>query len=212
MTGWHNRLRVEWKETAIKKRSETPIATAVMADELWMLLQDEEFVLANGNLRGWVQKIFTMSSPRQYLGSSGGGGLGYGIGATIGACLAHRETDRIVVDIQSDGDLLFTPGGLWTLAHHKLPALIVMFNNRSYYNSEEHQINIARHRGRDVGRAATTIVDPAVDFAAMAESMGVAGIGPIERVEDIAPALKKALAIVKSERRSVLVDVVTQVK
>lgn len=104
--------------------------------------------------------------------------------------------------------------GLWTLAHHDLPALIVMFNNRSYYNSEEHQINIAKHRGRNVERTAigTTIVDPVVDFAAMAESMGVAGIGPIENVEDIAPALKKALAIVKNERRSVLVDVVTQVK
>lgn len=89
-----------------------------------------------------------------------------------------------------------------------------MFNNRSYYNSEEHQINIARHRGRNVERTSigTTIVDPPVDFAAMAESMGVAGIGPIENVEDIAPALKKALAIVKNERRSVLVDVVTQVK
>lgn len=89
-----------------------------------------------------------------------------------------------------------------------------MFNNRSYYNSEEHQINIAKHRGRNVERTAigTTIVDPVVDFAAMAESMGVAGIGPIENVEDIAPALKKALAIVKNERRSVLVDVVTQVK
>lgn len=214
ITEWHHRLRAQWKETALKKRSETPIATAVMAAELWELLQGEEFVLANGNLRGWVQKIFTMSSPRQYLGASGGGGLGYGIGATIGACLAHRDTDRIVVDIQSDGDLLFTPGGLWTLAHHDLPALIVMFNNRSYYNSEEHQINIAKHRGRNVERTAigTTIVDPVVDFAAMAESMGVAGIGPIENVEDIAPALKKALAIVKNERRSVLVDVVTQVK
>ena len=211
---WHASLRQQWKETAVKKRSETPIATAVMADELWNLLKDEDFVLANGSLRGWVQKIFTMTEPRQYLGASGGGGLGYGIGATIGACLAHRNTGKIVLDIQSDGDLLFTPGGLWTLAHHELPALIVMFNNRSYYNSEEHQINIARHRGRNVERTAigTTIVDPPVDFAAMAESMGVAGIGPIENVDDIAPALQKALAIVKDERRSVLVDVVTQVK
>jgi thiamine pyrophosphate-dependent acetolactate synthase large subunit-like protein len=211
---WHASLRQQWKETAVKKRSETPIATAVMADELWNLLKNEDFVLANGSLRGWVQKIFTMTEPRQYLGASGGGGLGYGIGATIGACLAHRNTGKIVLDIQSDGDLLFTPGGLWTLAHHELPALIVMFNNRSYYNSEEHQINIARHRGRNVERTAigTTIVDPPVDFAAMAESMGVAGIGPIENVDDIAPALQKALAIVKDERRSVLVDVVTQVK
>jgi acetolactate synthase-1/2/3 large subunit len=214
VTEWHHSLREKWKQAAVKKRLETPIATAVMADELWTLLKDEDFVLANGNLRGWVQKIFTMNSPRQYLGASGGGGLGYGIGATIGACLAHRDSEKIVVDIQSDGDLLFTPGGLWTLAHHDLPALIVMFNNRSYYNSEEHQISIARHRGRNVERTAigTTIVDPPVDFAAMAESMGVAGIGPIEKVEDIAPALQKALAIVKNERRSVLVDVVTQVK
>lgn len=214
VTAWHERVRAGWQDTARSKRSDSPIATAVMADELWRLLCNEDFVLANGNLRGWVQKIFAMTQPRQYLGASGGGGLGYGIGATIGACLAHRDSGKIVVDIQSDGDLLFTPGGLWTLAHHRLPALIVMFNNRSYYNSEEHQINIARQRGRDIERTAigTQIVDPPVSFAALAESMGVAGIGPVERVADLAPALESALAIVKGEQRAVLVDVVAQVK
>lgn len=214
VSAWHWRLRSQWKATAGEKSSESPIATAVMADALWRALEHEDFILANGNLKGWVQKIFTMKTPRQYLGASGGGGLGYGIGATIGACLAHRDSGKIVVDIQSDGDLLFTPGALWTLAHHRLSALIVMFNNRSYYNSEEHQINTALYRGRNVKRTAigTQIVDPPVDFAALAQSMGIAGIGPIERVADMAPALEEALAIVKGERRSVLVDVVTQAR
>jgi acetolactate synthase-1/2/3 large subunit len=214
VSSWHKKLRKQWIEIAEKERSETPIASSVLASELWNLLKDEDFIIANGKLSGWVHRIFNFEKPRQYLGVSGGGGLGYGIGATIGACLAHRETDKLVVNIQSDGDLLFTPGGLWTLAHHDLPALIVMFNNRSYYNSEEHQINTAKDRGRDVKRAGigTHIDNPSVDFAKLAESMGVLGIGPIERVEELQPTLAKALDIVLRERRSVLIDIVTQSK
>lgn len=211
---WHDRLRSEWKETAQLERQNSPIATSVVADEVSKILENREFVVANGKLSGWIHRLFKMDQPRQYLGVSGGGGLGYGIGATIGACLAHRNTDKLVVNIQSDGDLLFTSGGLWTLAHHQLPTLIVMFNNRSYFNSEEHQINTARHRGRDVNKAVTgtRLENPSVNFAQLAESMGIKGIGPIDQVEDIGPALEEAIHFIEREKKAVLVDIVTQVK
>lgn len=210
----HAALRAEWSTRARASQDGAPVAVAALAEALRTLLAGVPFVIANGDLGGWVRRLFALERPRQWLGSSGGGGLGYGIGATIGACLAHRHTETVVVDIQSDGDLLFTPGGLWTLAHERLPALIVMHNNGSYYNSEEHQRTVAQHRARDEERAVTgtRIEDPPVDFARLAESLGVTGFGPIRTVAGLGPALRAALAIVREERRPALVDVVTQAR
>ncbi|WP_102348671.1 thiamine pyrophosphate-binding protein [Bacillus sp. Marseille-P3661] len=212
---WHDRLRAEWLNTAEEQKQKSPITASAFALELWNAIKDEDFMVANGGLSGWVNRIFDIKEPRQSLGVSwAGGGIGCGIGMTIGACLAHRGTDKLIVDIQSDGDLLFTSGGLWTLAHHELPALIVMFNNRSYYNSEEHQINIARHRNRDVSRTVigTRIENPNVNFAKMAETFGIHGIGPIERIEDLGPTIREAIEIIKRDKVPVLIDVVTQAK
>lgn len=214
IASWHQRLRTEWREAAERAAGERPIALSTLALALEESLGSRPFVLANGNLEDWTHRILALTQPRQYLGESGGGGLGYGIGAAIGAALAWRNTDTVVVDIQSDGDLMFTPGGLWTLAHHRLPVLVVMFNNRSYYNSEEHQLNMARHRERDAGRAGigTQIVDPPIDYARLAESMGVVGIGPVERSEDLPAALARGIETVTQERRPVLIDVITQAR
>lgn len=208
---WHQRLREQWAQKAKAEAETSPVSVPAFAEKLWEVLQTHDFILANGHLQGWVHRIFEMDEPRQYLGRSGGGGLGYGIGAAIGACLAHRDSGKLVVDIQSDGDLLFTPGGLWTLAHHNLPALIVMNNNRSYYNSEEHQTNMARIRGRDPKKAVvgTLLEDPFVDYAGLAKSMGVWGIGPIEQTKDIVPALEEAISYIKKKKKPALVDVIT---
>jgi benzoylformate decarboxylase/acetolactate synthase-1/2/3 large subunit len=86
-----------------------------------------------------------------------------------------------------------------------------MDNNRSYYNSEEHQTNIARLRKRDTKLAVTgtLLADPCIDYAQMAKSMGIKGIGPVERSEDIEPALLEAIEVIENEGRAVLVDIVT---
>jgi len=141
-----------------------------------------------------------------------GGGVGYGIGHSLGAALAHKGTGRLCIDIQPDGDLLYTPSALWTLAHHRVPLLIVMYNNRSYYNDEDHQILMARDRGRPVENAGIglQIVDPPVDFAGLARAFGIHGEGPIEDPADLRPALERAVQYVKREQRAALVDVVTE--
>jgi thiamine pyrophosphate-dependent acetolactate synthase large subunit-like protein len=92
--------------------------------------------------------------------------------------------------------------------------LIVMFNNRAYYNDEEHQERMARHRGRPVERKGIgiRIEDPPVDFAGLARSFGLHGEGPIEDPRDLRPALERAVRHVALERRPALVDVVTQVR
>jgi thiamine pyrophosphate-dependent acetolactate synthase large subunit-like protein len=209
---WHARLRREFRQQAEAHVGERPIAPAELALGLTEVLDGRDFVLANGDLRGWMGRLLPLRRPRQHLGGSGGAGLGYGIGATIGACLATRGTDTIVLDVQSDGDLMFVPGGLWTLAHHRLPALVVVYNNRSYFNDEEHQYRMADHRGRDRTRAVigTRIEDPVIDFARLAQSMGVMGLGPVGDGEALRATLAEAVGLVEHERRPVLVDVVTQ--
>jgi len=101
---------------------------------------------------------------------------------------------------------------LWTLAHHRVPLLIVMFNNRSYYNDEDHQILMAKDRGRAVENAGIglQIVDPAVDFAGLARALGIHGVGPIDDPADLRPALEGAVRYVRREQRAALVDVITE--
>ncbi|HEX4841269.1 MAG TPA: thiamine pyrophosphate-dependent enzyme, partial [bacterium] len=131
-----------------------------------------------------------------------------------GAALAHLGSDKLCIDIQPDGDLLYTPSGLWTAAHHRIPLLIVMFNNRSYFNDEDHQVLMAKARGRPVENAhiGLRLDEPPVDFAGLARAFGIHGEGPIEDPADLRPALERAVRYVKRERQPALVDVVTQLR
>ncbi|MCL4552339.1 MAG: thiamine pyrophosphate-dependent enzyme [Candidatus Marsarchaeota archaeon] len=159
-----------------------------------------------------ARRLWEFTKPYQYSGTSGGSGLGYGIGASLGVALAHRNSGKLCVDLQNDGDFLFCSSALWTAAHHRLPLLIVMNNNRTYYNSEEHQAEVAKVRGRDLVKSAidTKLTDPEVNFARLAESFGLYGEGPIERPEEIRPALKRAIQVVKEHKTTALVDVITR--
>ena len=145
-----------------------------------------------------------------YLGPSGGAGLGYGLGAAIGAALAHRDDDTLVVSLQADGDALYTPQALWTAAHHGIPLLVVMLNNRSYGQDRMHQSLVTRARGADLAKVPIGIdIDgPDVDFAGLARAQGVEAYGPIRKPEELAETLRAAVRTVREERRPVLVDVV----
>ena len=207
-------LRAGWEKEARDSWDERPISLARLAGELWAFLKDEDWVLTNGQLYGWERRLWSWTSPRQFLGHSGGAGLGYGMGASLGVALAHRGSERLCVNLQADGDFLYTPSALWTAAHHDIPLLTVMVNNRSYYNSEEHALAMARHRDRPTSRAGigTRLDEPAVDFARLTESYGLAGFGPVEDPAELAPVLDRAIQVVKKEKRLALVDVVTQAR
>ncbi|MFQ5911805.1 MAG: thiamine pyrophosphate-binding protein [Nitrospinota bacterium] len=208
----HLALRARWTQEARQCRDSKPISLARLAMELWRFLQREDWVLVNGTLSGWERKLWDLTSPDQFLGGSGGAGLGYGMGAAIGAALAYRDGSRLCVNLQADGDLLYTPSALWTAAHYKIPLLSVVVNNRTYYNSEEHAQVLARHRRRPEERAGigTRLDEPPVNFARLAEAYGLFGLGPIEEPDEIAGALEKAIEVVKKEKTLALVDVVTQ--
>ncbi|MDB5776057.1 MAG: thiamine pyrophosphate enzyme-like TPP-binding protein [Herbaspirillum sp.] len=207
--GRWDRLYAGWQAKAEAEREKSPMALSTLAAIVWDVIKDEPWLLANGTANGWVKRLWDIRGHDQYMGKYSGGGLGYGIGASLGVALAYP--DRLCIDLQGDGDFLFTPTGLWTAAHHDIPLLTILVNNRSYYNSEEHNAKIAAHRGRPVENApqGTRIENPAVDFATMARSMGVHGEGPIMRSEDLAAALRRAVAVVKSGKPA-FVDVITQ--
>ena len=206
----HAALRQDARTRAEDEGDTRPIAPSRLAAEVWEALHAEDWVLANGDLDGWARDLWDWTRPHQFLGGSGGAGLGYGAGAAIGAALAHRGTGRVCVDLQADGDLLYTPSALWTAVHHRLPVLFVMCNNRSYFNDEHHQALIAEGRGRPVEHRVVgiRIEEPPVDFAAMARSFGVHGEGPIEDPAQIGVAVRRALRVVKNDGRPALVDVV----
>jgi thiamine pyrophosphate-dependent acetolactate synthase large subunit-like protein len=204
--------RARWREQAAGAAGKSPLPVAAVAAAVWDVIKGEDWCLANGNLQGWARRLWDFRQPYQYLGTSGGAGVGYGMGASMGAALAARDTNRLTVDLQADGDLLYTSSALWTAAHHRLPILAILHNNRSYYNSEEHAINGAQSRERPVENAGigTRIEDPAVDFATLAKAFGLYSEGPITKVEDLRPALERALRVVKGRGELALVDVVCE--
>ena len=207
----HSAIRDASREAAERSRDERPISLARLAGDLWSVIKDEDWVLVNRNLRGWARRLWDWTSRTPIVGAHMGGGVGYGIGHSVGAALALGN-ERLCIDIQPDGDLLYTPSALWTAAHHRIPLLIVMYNNRSYYNDEEHQMLMARSRGRPVENAwiGQRIDDPAVDFAGLARSFGIEAWGPVEEPDELRATLERAVRFVGKERRPALVDVITQ--
>jgi acetolactate synthase-1/2/3 large subunit len=207
----HAALRAEWQAAVRAERALSPLTPAVLAAEAWEAIKGEDWILANGTGKGWARRLWDWRPERSY-GGSGGAGLGYGLPAALGVTLAHRGTGKICVDLQSDGDLLYVISGLYTAAHHRLPLLTVMFNNRTYGNDEAHQETVAKTRGRPVENKVVgiRIDDPAPDFARIAQGFGVHAEGPIDSAAAVGPALRRALHVVKDEGRPALVDVITR--
>jgi thiamine pyrophosphate-dependent acetolactate synthase large subunit-like protein len=191
----------------------TPISTARMTMELWAQIKNEDWALVaeSGIMSDWTSRLWNFDKHYQSLGGSGGAGVGYGAPAAVGAALANRKRGRLSVTIQGDGDFLYAPGVWWTAAHHRIPLLAVMHNNRAYHQEVMHLQRMANRHNRGVTTAhiGTTIDNPNVDFAKIAQGMGVHAQGPITNPNDLAPALKRAIEVVKRGEPS-LIDVVTQ--
>ncbi len=208
----HQSRRAKWLADAQAKGSQKEISTAWLALEIGEAIKREEWVLVNGTSNGWTRRLWALTKPNQYLGASGGAGLGYGPGASIGAALALKGSGKLAVAIQSDGDMLMTSSALWTAAKHRIPLLMIMHNNQSYYNSEEHGIEVAKFRSRPVENAGigTHVDDPAIDFATMARSFGVSGEGPVRNPADLRPAVERGLKYVKEKQLPYLVDAIAE--
>ncbi len=148
---------------------------------------------------GWNGHYRHFRHPLDYIGQEGGGGVGAGPGITVGAALALKGSGRIPVAILGDGDFLMGVTAFWTAVHYRIPCLVLVANNRSFFNDELHQERMAKDRARPVENrwVGQRMTDPEIDLAMMARAQGAEGIGPVTRVEDIRPAIERGLAAVR---------------
>jgi acetolactate synthase-1/2/3 large subunit len=191
----------------------SPISTARLSAELWGQIKDTDWALVSPIefVSRWPMRLWNFDKPYQFIGASGGAGVGYGAPAAVGAALAHKKHGRIVVNLQADGDLMYAPGVLWTAAHHRIPLLSIMHNNRAYHQEVMHIQRMANRHQRGVTSASigTTIENPNIDYAGLARSLGVHAEGPITDPKELGGAIKRALDVVKRGEPA-LVDVVSQ--
>jgi acetolactate synthase-1/2/3 large subunit len=213
----HADARERMKAAAAFAWDASPVSTARLCMEIYAAIKDLDWSLVStsGNTSNWAQRLWAMDKHYRWIGWSGGYGVGYGAPAAVGAALANRDEGRFSVNIQSDGDLMYAPGVLWTAAHHKIPILSVMHNNKGYHQEVMHLQRMANRRnrvsnnGRDAGPIGTSIENPDIDYAKLAQSMGYWATGPITDAKDLGPILKKAVEVVKAGEPA-LIDVHTQ--
>lgn len=151
---------------------------------------------------GWNGAAWPLRHPLDYLGYDGGGGIGSGPGMAVGAALALRDcgSGRLAVAVLGDGDTLMGLTALWTAARYRIPLLVIVSNNQSFFNDEVHQEKVAKERGRPVENKwiGQAIRDPDPNFPGLARGLGVAGFGPASDAESLAAALEQAIAVVDS--------------
>jgi acetolactate synthase-1/2/3 large subunit len=189
----------------------SPITTARMCAEVYNQIKDEDWSVVGTSIRlSWMHRLWDFKKPHQWNGVSGGAGVGYNLPASIGAALANKKHGRFTVAFGGDGDFMFSPGAVWTAAHHQIPILYIVQNNRAYHQEYMYLVAMAARHGRNVEKMdiGTTIKDPNINYAEVSRGLGAHGDGPITDPKDLAPALKRAIAAVKAGGPAV-VDVVT---
>ncbi len=186
-----------------------------MAAEIWGQIKDEDWSFVSDPfwVSNWPLRLWDFTKHYQFIGGAGGEGVGYLAPATLGAAIANKKHGRLSVSIQSDGDLMMGNGVLWTAAHHRIPLLTLVHNNRAYHQEIMQLQRVANqhNRGIDVDKCkiGTAIEDPNINYAMLAKSMGVQAEGPISDPNDLGPAIRRGIEVVK-RGDPYLIDVVTQ--
>ena len=149
---------------------------------------------------GWNGVYAHFRHPLDYIGHDGGAGVGSGPGMTVGAGLALMGSGRVPIALMGDGDFLMGNTAVWTAAHYRIPCLMIVCNNRSFYNDERHQGRMAQQRGRPVENRwiGQRIADPDIDIAGMARTQGAMGIGPVTSVQEVQPAIERGIQAVRA--------------
>lgn len=170
------------------------VSIRTLADALNAAAKDMEVCITRLPL-GWNGAYRHFRHPLDYIGSEGGGGVGAGPGITVGAALALKDSGRLPVAIMGDGDFLMGATALWTAAHYGIPCLILVANNRSFFNDELHQERVAKERARPVENRwiGQRISGPDIDIAMMARAQGAEGIGPVAKAAELKPAIEKGI-------------------
>ncbi len=206
---WHEQDR----ETAAVGWDASPVSTARLAAEIWDQVKNEDWSLVSNDrmMSAWPTRLWNFSKHYQYIGAQGGAGIGYGLPAAVGAALANKKHGRLTINIQTDGDLNYAPGVLWTAAHHQIPMLNIMHNNRAYHEERMYIELLGAKYDRGIERAdiGTAIKGPDVNYASIAKGYGLYSEGPIHDPKDLAPAIRRSIERVKAGEPA-LIDVWTQ--
>jgi acetolactate synthase-1/2/3 large subunit len=215
------KLQDAHRATAAQARDEaalgwnlSPVHPARIAMELWDQVQHEDWSVVGNQVSApcfWAKRLWPMDKPHCHTGGNGAAGVGYGLPSAVGSALANRDRGRLSINFQNDGDFMYAPGALWTAAHHRIPLLSVMFNNRGYHQELMHlQIMAGRHnRGVRNAGIGTALRDPDFNFAKIAAGMGVHAEGPISDPEQLREAIRRALVVIK-QGQPALIDIVSQ--
>ena len=205
-----------WRQAREQARhgwNASPVSIPRLCAEIWDQIKNEDWSLASWQafVSGWPSRLWDFSRHYHYIGGPGAGGIGYGAPAAVGAGLANRDAGRVTVNIQTDGDLNFAPGVLWTAAHHEIPVLNIMHNNRAYHAEVMYiQQNASRRkRGEKNAHIGTTLGNPDIDYKSLARAYGMYGEGPIDNPAELRSAIGRGLERVKAGEPA-LIDVVTQ--
>ena len=186
-------------EPAGRTEPQDELAVATVADVMRSQLQSAEVCLLRLPL-SWGGEMWDFEGPMDFLGYDGGAGIGSGPGMVVGGALALKGSPRLPMAVIGDGDYLMGVTAFWTAAHARLPLLVIVVNNRSFFNDELHQERVARERGRPVENRwiGQRIDDPAPDLAAMARAQGLVGLGPVRTAGELAAALSDAIVRVRA--------------
>jgi thiamine pyrophosphate-dependent acetolactate synthase large subunit-like protein len=191
----------------------SPVSTARTCMELWDQIRNDDWVLATEQqwVSDWPTRLWNFDKFYRCSGNAGAAGVGYNAAAAIGSALANKTLGRLTVAFAGDGDFLMAPGVIWTAAHHQLPLLMIIHNNRAYHQELMHVQRMANRRSRGIDRTGIGIKleNPNIDYAAIAKGYGVYSEGPVSRAADVGPALRRALAVVKRGEPA-LIDIVSQ--
>jgi thiamine pyrophosphate-dependent acetolactate synthase large subunit-like protein len=209
----HKQARNRLIEQAAIGWDASPISLARLSAELWPLIRNEDWSLVSwqGFISEWPNRLWNFDKHYQYMGSHGGGGMGAGLPMAVGGALANKKHGRLSINIQTDGDLNYAPGVLWTAAHHQIPLLTIMHNNRAYHAEVmfvQQQASL-HNRGADRCHIGTKLTNPNIDYSKMAAAYGIYGEGPITEPKDLSAAFKRGIERVKKGEPA-LIDVITQ--
>ena len=207
-------LKKAWIMEAEEAMKKSKITSPAVSLAVWKAVRDFDWVVAAGSIGRdwppWERKIWEFDRWGRYFGTTWGAGLGYNLPASIGVALALKE--GLFIDLQPDGDLLYTATALWTASHLKLPILILVLNNKMYGIDYQHSVAIARARNRSTlsAKIGNVLEDPEIDFTSLAKAFGCYGFGPYTRPSDLEEAIREAAMITIRERKPVVVDITTE--
>ena len=154
----------------------------------------------------WYGEDWEFNHPLDFIGGNGGGGVGAGPGISVGAALALKDSGRMPIAFLGDGDFLMGCTAIWTAAHYRVPLLIVVVNNQSFYHDEAHQQHMAERRGRNVDNRwiGMRMSDPDINIAQMGAAQGAVGLGPVTSVDELPGIYAQAIAAVAAGKTVVI--------